>query len=294
MTRRAAQQLEASKQRPALPAAPAEGSRRLPWLVQMQVSQPSDNFDQADEKVPSETVLSDGPIYAVNKVFLKKEAPLQKDAREKEASFEKAVEPQEQNLKAIRIPADLKEMMEVLGILPRGMCSLMALAKKTGQRLQDVWKAKKDTLLNSGAKNGRAVNYIRFLLNCGEDFSYIARTKIDSPSKPASPVKPQQSVHATSHVVPGQETNASTAKAENEHQGRLSTAGAVVGAQVDEVAKASRYKRFRHVSKSVTVRVFDGTAEVIAGAKSVILGGWNQMQQVYLDIILGNLVEVKQ
>lgn len=60
------------------------------------------------------------------------------------------------------------------------------------------------------------------------------------------------------------------------------------------MAKASRHKRFRHVSKAVTVRVFDGTAEVIAGAKSVILGGWSQMQQIYLDIVLGNLVEVRQ
>jgi hypothetical protein len=238
--------------------------------------------------------LSDGPIYAVNKVFLKKEASLQKGAFEKEASFGETDQPQDQKTKTIRIPTDLKEMMEVLGILPQGMCSLMSLAKKTGQRLQDVWKAKKDTLLNSGAKNGRAVKYLRFLLNCGEDFSYIARTKINSPPKPQSPAKPQQSVQAASQAAPGHEMNASPANADNAPQSAASTKGSIVGGQIEHVAKASRHKRFRHISKGVTVRVFDGTAEVIAGAKSVILGGWSQMQQIYLDIVLGNLVEIKQ
>lgn len=294
VTRRAALQLEASKQRPALPTALPEGSRALPWLVQTPVSQPSDNIDQEGKKVSSETVLSDGPIYAVNKVFLKKEASLQKGAFEKEASFEKAIQPQDENAKTIRVPSDLREMMALLDILPQGMCSLMALAKKTGQRLQDIWKAKKDTLLNSGAKNGRAVNYIRFLLNCGEDFSYIARTKIDSPAKPQTQAKPQQSAQAASDRAPSSEVEAAPAETENKPQSALTTPGSIVGGQIEHVAKASRHKRFRHVSKAVTVRVFDGTAEVIAGAKSVILGGWSQMQQIYLDIVLGNLVEVRQ
>jgi hypothetical protein len=294
VTRRAALQLETSKQSPALPTPVAEGSRALPWLVQMPVPQPSDNVVQADEKVPSATVLSDGPIYAVNKVFIKKEASLQKGAFEKEASFEKAIQPQDQKSKAIRIPVDLREMMAALDILPQGICSLMALAKKTGQRLQDVWKAKKDTLLNSGAKNGRAVKYIRFLLNCGEDFSYIARTKIDSPSKPQTPANFQRSAEAASQPEPAQEIAASPATTNNKPRTPASPAGTIVGGQIDHVVKASRHKRFRHISKGVTVRVFDGTAEVIAGAKSVILGGWSQMQQIYLDIVLGNLVEVKQ
>jgi hypothetical protein len=252
------------------------------------IEEPADNSVQNNENTQTETNLSAGPIYAVNKVFSKKEASLQSEAIKKVASFEKA--PKDQNPrtgKTVRIPTDLVEMKDLLDILPEGICALMALAKRTGQRLQDVWKAKKDVLLNSGAKNGRAVNYIRFLLNCGEDFSYIAKTKIEqqSPPKAAQPqTKPNNVVSAA--AKPNDAGAAASAPRKD--------SGQIIGLNLITIANACRNKRFQHVRKGIRVRIFDGSAEVVAGAKIAILAGWEQMQHIYRDIALGELVEIRQ
>jgi hypothetical protein len=231
--------------------------------------------ETSTEKSADRTELSDGPIYAVNKVFLKKEASLQT-----EASDEKSKNP-----KNPFVPASLHQMQQELGISSEGMCSLMALAKQTGQWLQDVWKAKRDTLLNSGAKNGRAVKYLRWLLNCGEDFSYVARTKIVT----QEPGQASADSQSTNDRAPSPAPQAGQDDAWRDEAGR--PAGGL-SAIIDEVAKACRFKKFRHVTKSLWVRFFDGIAEVSDGMNTVVYAGSTQMHGLYFGIARGNLVEI--
>jgi hypothetical protein len=248
---------------------------------------PEDILDQDEKNSAVEPELSSGHIYAVNKVFIKKEASLQNEALKREASFEKASNPNGQNPpKQARVPASLKDLCDLLDILPEGVCALMASAKQKGHWLQDVWTAKKETLLNSGAKGGRAVKYFEFLLNCGEDFSYVARTKISA-----------MQTASTTRATTTQSTPTTTSTTAGS---RASHPDAPQGSQVDadealkEIAKAVRYKRFRHVSNPVRVRIYEGSAEVTNGVKQAIIGGWTQMKQIYRDIASGILVEVPQ
>jgi len=161
------------------------------------------------DKPALETKMSDG-LYRVNKVF-KKEASFKKDA----FSFTPENQPQakqpnhgQQTLP--RIPADLLPLQADLGIHPFGICKLMALAKAANQRLQDVWIAKRDQILNAQAREGRAVRYFEFLLQCGEDFSYVAKQKLAGHTKPARSKKPGQA-QATATTAAGQTAKPSQA-----------------------------------------------------------------------------------
>jgi len=134
----------------------------------------------------SETKLSHG-LYRVNKVF-KKEASFQQGAssiKNQQTNLVSATTSQppvtanpSASTKQPKLPADLIEMAETLQITPHGICALMRLAKQANQRLQDVWRVKRDQLLNSGAKEGRAFCYLRHLLSTGEDFAFRARNKV--------------------------------------------------------------------------------------------------------------------
>jgi hypothetical protein len=143
------------------------------------------NLGETEEKQPPETKMSDG-VYTVNKVFFLKEA-----SSKQEASLKKT-EPQKNNpnSKAIHLPDTLAPLHTELGIHPLGIFKLMTLAKTMRQRLQDVWQAKRDHLLSSGATGGRAFHYIKFLLETGEDFAYRARNA--DMKKTASTAKPDQ------------------------------------------------------------------------------------------------------
>lgn len=224
-----------------------------------------------------QTDLSHGPIYAVNKVFLKKEASFKKGA----------VVEKPKTQKTPHLPADLKPLQDELGIKPEGICFLMGLAKRTGQRLQDVWNAKRDTLLNSGARGGRAKNYLQCLLNCGEDFSYVARTKIAAQAAAAYSDSTQPETASTPFPAPqdGQD---------DAGQDKAGRPAGGLAAMIDEVAKACRFKKFRHVSKRLWVRFFDGNAEVSDGINHVVYAGSMQMQGLYFGIVRGNLVEVRE
>jgi len=112
------------------------------------------------------TKMSDG-LYTVNKI-LKKEASF-KDASDSQTLAPKA--------KPTSLPKDLLPLQTELGIHPCGIFKLMGLAKQVGQRLQNLWIAKRDQILTSGARGGRAFKYFEFLLGCGEDFSYVAHKK---------------------------------------------------------------------------------------------------------------------
>jgi hypothetical protein len=107
-------------------------------------------------------------VYTVNKIFLK-EASYEQDASETKS------EPQKTNNKPIHLPETLFPLQTELGIHPMGIFRLMGIAKAARQRLQDVWQAKRHQILASGAKQGRAFNYLKFLLETGEDFAYRAQ-----------------------------------------------------------------------------------------------------------------------
>lgn len=239
-----------------------------------EMSDGSDSFPQEQTKKPGDqTELSDGHI-GVNNVFLKKEASLKSGAFVIETQGEKT----------IRIPADLAEMHTVFGISGKGICGLMRLAKEKCQRLQDVWKAKKDQLAKAGATGGRAVLYLRRLLSCGEDFAYVARNMIPSP---AAATEPTPATNAVEQAAPGC----------GEHQDAR-----VVGDHADifsyfkllEFGKTCSFRKFRHVSNGMIVRFYDGSADVIRGSVLEVYAGWEMMRGLYLGVHRGNLVEVKE
>ena len=205
----------------------------------------------ANSAPQSETEMSHG--IGVNNCLYKKEASFNNEAE-----------------KPNGLPADLRPLQRELGIDLFGIFSLMGLAKQVGQRLQDVWIVKRHLLLNSGITGGRAVKYLRSLLNSGDDFAYVARKLANAPgcsetratlSEPRSPSERQ---HSSSEAS---------------------------GGRLDAIAEACRYKTFRHVSREMVVRFFDGFAEVTRGAVRETYPACH-MEGLYKGVAAGNLVEV--
>jgi len=231
------------------------------------------SFPQKPAENPGEqTKMSDGYI-GVNNVFLKKEASLKSEAFIIEIQGEKT----------IRIPADLAEMHTVFGISGKGICGLMRLAKEKCQRLQDVWKAKKDQLAKAGATGGRAVLYLRRLLSCGEDFAYIARNIIPSSAVTTEPMPASDASVQRSHAF-GERLD--TRKPSNgsdliDHLNLL------------EFGKTCAFRKFRHVSNGMTVRFYDGSADVSRGSTYEVYAG-DMLVGLYRGVYRGNLVEVKE
>ena len=212
-----------------------------------------DDGDAALAETPgaAETEMSHG-LIGVNKSLLKKEASFNKEA-EKQAG----------------LPPDLRPMQRELGIEHKGMCALMRLAKELGQRLQDVWHVKKHLLIGSGMKGGRAVNYLKALLRSGDDFAYVARTRFAAPGS----------------------TNGSPRQARAPKAPQKPPSGLPADrAQLEQIALSSRFKRYKHISKDMVVRVYDRTADVIHGAVRTTYEE-SQMEGIYRGIAAGNLLE---
>lgn len=229
------------------------------------------------ENCKEETGLSHGVIYEVNKVFSLKEASLQKRAFDENVKGEKP----------FNVPADLQAMQAELGITGRGIGTLMNAAKQTGHRLQDVWTVKSDTIRNAGATGGRAVKYLLFLMNCGDDFAYLARVKATDLS--ASKAGNRSSADKNHKARP-----APAATAPGAAELIPSSTPSTALAKLLEIAKATRFKRFRHVSNGMVVRFFDGAAEVTRGIERVLIGGWRDLENFYVGISRGNLVPVTE
>lgn len=199
----------------------------------------------------AEAKMSHG-LIGVNKGLLKKEASFNKEAE-----------------KPAGLPPDLRPMQRELGIEHKGMCALMRLAKEHGQRLQDVWHVKKHLLVGSGIKGGRAVNYVKALLRSGDDFAYVARTRFAAPGA----------------------TNGSPGRARAPQAPQKRPSGLPIEReQLEQIALSSRFKRYKHISKDMVVRVYDGTADVIHGAVRTYYDE-SQMEGIYRGIAAGNLVE---
>jgi hypothetical protein len=198
-----------------------------------------------------ETEMSHG--IEVNKSFFKKEASFNKDAEKPKG-----------------LPADLRSLQSELGIELFGIFSLMALAKQVGQRLQDVWIAKRRLLLNSGVTGGRAVHYLRSLLNSGDDFAYVARKITNATGSPGTGSKASQGDGAKKR--PPRASDASKTR-------------------LEAIAEACRYKTFRHINRDMIVRFYDGFAEVTRGAVRETYPECH-MEGLYKGVAAGNLVEV--
>ncbi len=148
--------------------------------------------DQEARKIQAnETEMSHG-LYRVNKVF-KKEASFSKDA------FDTKAPKATPKTNPTKVPADLVALQTELGILPFGIFKLMGMAKAVQQRLQDVWVAKRDQILSSGATEGRAVRYLESLLNSGEDFAYRARLQAMSPATAPQTQRPTHAAVEDNH-----------------------------------------------------------------------------------------------
>lgn len=270
--RRAAEELA---KRPATEAAAAKHA--TPGPADLPVENPVDNAVlPCAEDVQNDlnrTSLSSGVIYEVNKVFSLKEASLHK----------RGLFLNTETGKTIRIPLDLLPLVDELGIKPEGVCKLMRIAGSKGHRLQDVWAVKREQILSSGAREGRAVKYFEFLLNCGDDFAYRASIKV-APSAPhaadaGKPVSPSPARPSTAPQKPA----ASPEQAPNTALAKLLA-----------IAKATRFKRFRHVRNGMLVRFYDGVAEVTHGMQRSFVAGWDKLENYYLGVSRGNLVEVTE
>lgn len=149
-----------------------------------EVKKTVDNLAESEDKSGENTTLSPG-LYSSNKIFLKeasfKEGPFLK---KQEANPMITSPLQEDFPKKPNLPADLLDIVATLNISTTGICALMALAKKAKQRLQDIWNAKRDQIIRSGAKEGRAFRYLSFLIGTGEDFSFIGRSAVKDKFKP--------------------------------------------------------------------------------------------------------------
>lgn len=225
------------------------------------------------EKSADQTEMSDGHI-GVNNVFLKKEASLKSGAFIIETQGEKT----------IRIPADLAEMHTVFGISGKGICALMRLAKAKCQRLQEVWKAKKEQLVKAGATGGRAVLYLRRLLSCGEDFAYIARNMTSSP---CASTESAPAAKGIDQALPG----CSEQLDPRDLGDRVDSRGIL---NLWDFGKTCWFKKFRHVSNGMVVRFYEGTADVSRGNAYEVYAGWDMMRNLYLGVARGNLVEIKK
>ncbi|WP_379674766.1 hypothetical protein [Massilia antarctica] len=212
----------------------------------------------------SETILSDG-LIGVNKCIKKEASP--KEAPQEDFT---PIQPPKRE----KVPQGLTELHTVLGISPRGIFKLMRLAKSKGQWLQNVWAAKGNVMLNAGAFEGRAVAYFEFLLNTGEDFDYVARCKGNMPL-----AKALDQFNAGAH---NQRPNAPVVNQVVSLEDKLLA-----------IAKQCRFKKFRHVSNGMRVKMHDGAAEVTWGQQSEIYAG-EQMHGLYKGIANGNLVEVME
>jgi hypothetical protein len=205
----------------------------------------------SDSASKSETELSRG--IGVNNCSLKKEASFNNEAE-----------------KPNGLPADLRPMQHELGIELFGIFSLMALAKQVGQRLQDVWTVKRTYLVNAGISGGRAVKYIRSLLNSGDDFAYVAR-KLSAASR--------------SHESSCKSSRANIRNVPTESSRKAPLSG------FEAIAEACRFKKFRHVRGDMTVRFYDDFAEVTRGAVRETYPACH-MEGLYKGVAAGNLVEV--
>jgi hypothetical protein len=243
-----------------------------PDAEETKMSDGGTSYPQKSAQKPSnQTEMSDGYI-GVNNGFTKKEAPFKTAAL--------VIENEGQ--KPIRIPADLADMHTVFGISGKGICGLMRMAKEKRQRLQDIWKVKKEQLRKAGATGGRAVLYLRSLLLSGEDFAYVAKSMPVNPGAEASPP-----VHSSGYTMDQAPADGAADAPE-------------IGERVDprdytnlyDFAKTCAFKKFKHVSNGMAVRFYDGTADVSHGLTYAVYAGWNMMRGLYLGVLRGNLVEV--
>lgn len=181
----------------------------------------------------------------------------------KEASFNKMAD------KPRGLPADLLPLHRELGIELPGIFALMKQAKAVGQRLQDLWAAKRHLLSGSTITGGRAVAYFRSLLSSGEDFSYVARTRY------ASPGARNKGQVGNSIAIPPTTPPAAATQVSHPYAA---------------IAEACKFKRYQHVHRDISVRFYDGTAEVTNGAVRETYAG-DMMIGLYRGIEAGNLVE---
>lgn len=212
---------------------------------------PASHSAEANSAHQSETEMSHG--IGVNNCLSKKEASFNNEAEKPKG-----------------LPADLWPLQRELGIDLFGIFSLMGLAKQVGQRLQDVWIVKRHLLLNSGITGGRAVKYLRSLLNSGDDFAYVARKLANAPGS------------ARTRATSSQPRSPS-------RRPHLPSEASI--ARLEAIAKACRYKTFRHVSRDMIVRFYDGFADVTRGAVRETYPACH-MEGLYKGIAAGNLVEV--
>jgi hypothetical protein len=240
--------------------------------TKMSDGQPGYPHESAQE-FSNKTGMSDGHI-GVNNCFIKKEAPFKTEA----------LVIANEGTKSIRIPADLADMHTVFGISGKGICGLMRMAKDRCQRLQDIWKVKKEQLRKAGATGGRAVLYLRSLLLSDEDFAYVARSMPSNPAEEASPP-----VHASDSTI-------------DEAPAYDACNAPEIGDRVDprdfpklyDFAKTCVFKKFKHVSNGMVVRFYEGTADVSHGSTYAVYAGWAMMRGLYLGVYRGNLVEVSE
>jgi hypothetical protein len=121
---------------------------------------------------------------SVNKTEMSDGVYVNKDVKDdlKEAFTKENLKPETRAAIEGGIPHDLISLQTDLKLSKGGICALMALAKKFGKRLQDIWAAKKETIIKSGATAGRAYRYLMKLIqnvSLGKKFFPCGNTSLD-------------------------------------------------------------------------------------------------------------------
>lgn len=81
----------------------------------------------------------------------------------------------ERNTTGRRIPSDLVEPMQELGLTAKNICWLMAKCKAKGVRLQQVLKATYAQLKEKGLRAKDAVAWLMYMISLDRDYGYEAR-----------------------------------------------------------------------------------------------------------------------
>ena len=95
-----------------------------------------------------------------------------------------------------RLPADLAPLVVDQGLAPTGLLSLMAIARKAGQRLSDVVAVAKNWLI--GLQGRQLYAYLLTLIRQGKDFRYIRAVEADAAAMRAKVANDEQRVKAKS------------------------------------------------------------------------------------------------
>lgn len=239
-----------------------------------------------------ETNMSDGDVYNDTKVLHKEpktddseqECPtvytvnvvLKKDVKKiyEDLSLNSVSKAEHKNITQQPKKAVLPESLEILrelNVFDGAICKLRHLAKAAGVKLEDVWGASWEYVMKSDITGGRLVKYLSKLIATPDD--YKGRAEQISRNVQNGNWNPNVSSET---IIATQVFKEKT----------------TIELEMKAYSKKYSHRRYKS-SDGSTIRIFDGTAEVIKFDRSCYsIGGYEAMSTVYRNIVQGLFVEI--